>query len=122
MGPGPWQVSAGVDPHNVQKAIELVRAEIEKITTVLVEEDELADSKANFIGRLPLSLETNSGVASGLTHIERYQLGLDYYRRYADLINSISREQILETAAKYLSASNLGIAFAGPEDIPQLEN
>ena len=57
---------------------ELKRFVQEGVTT-----DELADSKANFIGRLPLSLESNGGVASALLNIERHNLGLDYYRRYA---------------------------------------
>ena len=48
--------------------------------------DELTDTKANFIGRLPLSLESNGGVASALLNIERHNLGLDYYRRYESLV------------------------------------
>ena len=51
----------------------------------------LLTRKANFIGRLPLSLESNGGVANALLNIERHHLGLDYYRRYADLVNEVTR-------------------------------
>jgi zinc protease len=112
-GPGPWYVSAGVDPQNVEKAIELVREEISKFTAEGVSEEELNDSKANYVGRLPLSLESNGGVASALLSLERYQLGLDYYRRYPGLVAAVTREEVLETAKRYLDSDRLAVAIAG---------
>jgi zinc protease len=76
--------------------------------------DELADTQANFIGRLPLSLESNGGVANALLNIERYDLGLDYYRRYADLVREVTRERVLEAARKFIDVEKLVIAVAGP--------
>jgi zinc protease len=64
IGPGSWNVSAGVNPANVQKAQDLICQEIERFVTKGIKAEELADSQSNFIGRLPLSLESNSGVAS----------------------------------------------------------
>jgi zinc protease len=75
---------------------------------------ELADTKANFIGRLPLSLESNGGIANALLNIERHNLGLDYYRRYADLVNEVSAEDVLNAARKFIDPDKLVIAFAGP--------
>jgi zinc protease len=114
LGPGPWSVSAGVDPANVEQAVELIRAEIARFASEPVTADELADSQANFIGRLPLSLESNNGVASALLNLERYNLGLDYYRRYPDLIRAVTTEEVLETARRYLSPDRLAVAVAGP--------
>src|SRR5579863_7315278 len=102
-GPGPWRVSAGINPANVQLAIDSSLREVERITTELVGEDELADNKANFVGRLPLTLESNEGVASSILSMETYQLGLDYLRNYADMINAITREDLLAAARKYLN-------------------
>jgi zinc protease len=114
MGPGPWSVAAGVDPANVERAIELIRSEIGRFVNELVTEDELGDSQANYIGRLPLSLESNSGVAGALINLERYQLGLDYYRLYAGLVGAITRQDVLDAARHYLHPDRLGIAVAGP--------
>ncbi len=113
-GPGPWSISAGVDPENVEKAIELILQEVARFTTEPVSDEELSDVQANFIGRLPLSLESNSGVAAALIRLERYQLGLDYYQRYPDLVRAVNAEQILEVAQKYLNVNHLAIAVAGP--------
>ena len=114
LGPGPWAVSAGIDPVNVERAMDLIRSEIRRFTTEPVAPEELSDSQANFIGRLPLSLETNGGVAGALLNLERYKLGLDYYRRYPDLVRAVTVEQVLETAGRYLHPNRLGVGIAGP--------
>ncbi len=114
VGPGSWEVSAGVNPRNVRKALDLVQAEIARFVKEGVSAEELADSQSNFIGRLPLSLESNAGVAGALINIERFGLGLDYYRRYADLIRAVTPEQVVEAVRKYLDPDRLAIAIAGP--------
>jgi len=87
---------------------------LKRFVDVGVTAEELADTQANFIGRLPLSLESNGGVANSLLNIERYDLGLDYYRRYADMIREVTRESILSAAQKYIDTDKLAIAVAGP--------
>ncbi len=114
LGPGPWVVSAGVDPGNVDQAIHLIRQEIQRFINVPVDATELSDSQSCFIGRLPVSLESNSGVAAALLHLERHKLGLDYYHRYPDLVRSVTRADILETAQRYWNLDRMAIAVAGP--------
>ena len=114
IGPGSWSVSAGVNPANVQKARDLICKEIALFVEKGITAEELADSQSNFIGRLPLSLKSNSGVASALLNMERYELGLDYYRRYPDLVRAVTPEDVLTAARKYLDADRLAVAVAGP--------
>jgi zinc protease len=114
LGPGSWEVSAGVNPQNVKKASDLILEELRRFVQEGVTTDELADTKANFVGRLPLSLESNGGVANALLNIERHQLGLDYYHRYADLVNEVTAEDVLTTARKFIDPDKLVIADAGP--------
>lgn len=116
QGPGTWEVSAGVNPSNVEKAVGLIRQEIGRFVSEPVSSEELADSQANFIGRLPLSLESNGGVASALVNLERFDLGLDYYQRYPDMVRSVTPEKVLETASRYLNPDRLAIAVAGPDN------
>jgi zinc protease len=113
-GPGSWEVSAGVNPQNVKKASGLIQDELRRFVQDDVTEDELADSKANYIGRLPISLESNGGVANALLNMERHNLGLDYYRRYPDLVNEVTREDVLNAARKFIDPDKLAIAVAGP--------
>lgn len=113
-GPGSWEVSAGVNPQNVTKVRQLIQDELNRFVQEGVTEDELVDSKTNFIGRLPLSLESNGGVANALLNIERHQLGLDYYRQYHHLVNEVTTEDVLNTARKFIDVNRLAIAVAGP--------
>jgi len=113
IGPGSWDVSAGVNPANVQKARDLICKEIERFVEKGVTIQELSDSQSNFVGRLPLSLESNAGVVSALLNIERFDLGLDYYRRYPNLVQSVTPEEVLSAAKKYLHPDKLAVAIAG---------
>jgi zinc protease len=97
----------------VDKAIHLIISELEKFCSEPVTTEELEDSKSNYIGRLPLSLESNSGVANSILNLERFNLGLDYLQRYPDLVNAITPAIILETAQRYINPNNLIIVTAG---------
>jgi zinc protease len=114
IGPGAWYVSAGVNPANVEKATDLIAQELKRYVNEGISAEELADSQANYVGRLPLSLESNGGVAGALLNIERFDLGLDYYRQYPDLIKAVTLDDICETAQKYIDPERLVIATAGP--------
>jgi zinc protease len=113
-GPGPWSVVAGVNPANVERAVELIRKEIGRFVTRRVTAAELEENQAHFIGRLPLQLESNEGVAGSLVNVEQYDLGLDYYVEYPGRVAAITREAILATAQRFLSPDRLAIAVAGP--------
>lgn len=114
IGPGSWEVAAGVNPANLKKALGLIETELRRFVKHGVTRDELADSQANYIGRLPLSLESNSGVVSALLNIHRYDLGMDYYQRYEGMVRSVTRADVLEVARKYIDPDRLVIATSGP--------
>jgi zinc protease len=110
---GSWEVSAGVNPENVDKAIALITQELRRFTSEPVTMEELEDNQSNYIGRMPLSLESNSGVANSILNLERFSLGLDYLQHYPDLIRKITREDILLAARKYVDPDRLIIVSAG---------
>lgn len=114
-GPGPWRVLAGVNPANVERALASILAEIKRLTTEPVSAEDLADNQSYFTGQLPLQLERNEGVASAILRMERYSLGLDYLRTYADLINALTVEDLLAAAQHYLRPDAYAVAIAGPE-------
>jgi zinc protease len=115
LAAGSWEISAGVNPINLERAIDLIRKEIDRFVCEPVTAQELQDTQDNYIGRLPLSLESNGGVANSLLNLERFQLGLDYYRRLPQMIREITAGQVLETAKSYLHPENLLVVSSGPE-------
>lgn len=117
-GPGPWQVIAGVNPRGVEEAIALTRDEIKRFITEPVSDEELLENKANFIGRMPLQLESNEGVAAAIVHLERHQLGLDYYRSYPERISAITPDDIRVAAQQFWHPDRVAIAVAGEQESP----
>lgn len=115
IGPGQWMVLAGVAPENRDKALELIRAELKKFVEEPISDEELQDVQSNYIGKLPLSLESNAGVISALVKMEQHQLGLDYLRNYEGMIRSITPQSILEAAREFLDPDRLVISSAGTE-------
>lgn len=117
-GPGPWYAAAGIDPSHLEQTIGLIQEEIRRFVSEPVSESELGDSQAQFIGRLPLSLESNGGVAGALLNLERFSLGLDHYQRYPGMVRSVTPAQVLETARRYLDPERMAIVAAG-SDLPE---
>ncbi len=111
---GVWMAGAGVNPKNVEQAIASIEEEFARIGSEGVEEEELADSQAYLSGVLPLTLETNEGIAGTLLSMEWYGLGLDYLLRYKDLIYGVSAEDIQRVCAEYLQHPRCVTVVAGP--------
>jgi zinc protease len=114
IGPGSWYVYAGVNPGNVDPAIDLVLAEMRRFREEPVSDVELADAKSYLTGILPLQMETNEGIASTLLQIHLYQLGDDFIAHYPELIRAISQEDIQAVAQKYLSHERYVLSIGGP--------
>ncbi len=113
-GPGAWEMIAGVNPRNIDQTIALMISEINNFVRTPVTEEELRDTKSNFLGRMPLLLESNSGVAISLMNMEHFDLGMNYFLEYPQKIQAVTAEDILQSSRKYLDPDRLATAIAGP--------
>jgi zinc protease len=109
-----WAARAGVDPENIERAVQAIRSELDRLRGELVSDQELEDAKSYLTGVLPLALETHDGVASTLLAIEEFDLGLDYLDRYPDIIAAVGREHVRQAARAHLDPERLAIGIAGP--------
>ena len=112
---GSWEISAGVNPINLSSAIDLIFSELIKFTSELVTDEEIEEAKSSYIGSLPLSVESNNGVASSIVRMERFGLGLNYLREFPDLVEQITKEDILRIAKKYINPKKMITVSAGPD-------
>lgn len=115
IGVGPWVAFAGVNPQNVDQAIDSILHEFERMGREPVSDEEISDSIANMTGTLPLRLETNDGVASALLNMEWFGLGLDFLQTYPERIGAITKEDVQRVAADYLRADSYTLVSAGPD-------
>ncbi len=110
---GAWLAIAGVNPANVDRTLAAILVEFARLGDEPAPEEELADSQAFMTGVLPLTLETNEGVATTLLNMEWQGLGLDFIRRYDDIIYSVSAADVQRVAAAYLRADRYTAVVAG---------
>ena len=114
LGAGPWAVRAGVNPTNVNKAIESIKHEIERIRTEPIPDEELQGGIRYMTGVLPLRLETSDGIARSILEMELYGLGFDYISNYPSIIRALTPEAVHDVASRRLSTENYIAAIAGP--------
>ena len=111
---GHLAVMAGVNPKNMEKAIEGIMQEITKISSEEITREELERAKKNALGSLSISLDSSSERVSVIHDIEYYSLGLDYLDRYEFILGSVTAEKILEAFKLRLKKENLSLTIAGP--------
>lgn len=113
-GPGAWSITAGVNPINVERAVELSLGEVRKMLDLGVTDEELADNRSYFIGRMPLQLESNEGVAGTILSMDTYGLGLDYLARLPGIIGALTRDDLRDAISRYWNPDAAVVAVAGP--------
>jgi predicted Zn-dependent peptidase len=115
---GSW-FSAGGNFRNevTDSSITEILYELERITEGLVEDDELALTKASMAGGFARSLENPATVARFALNITRYELPKDYYQTYLQKLDAITKEDILEVAQKYIKANKANIVVVGNEEV-----
>ena len=119
--PGAFTVGIQTKNESANDVIAEVFKEIRRIQTEPVSDSELADAKAYLTGSFPLRMDTYAKIAGMLASIEIYNLGLDYPQKYPGLINSVTKEDILRVAKKYLLPDRMVIVVVANQERAKLK-
>jgi len=119
--PGAFTVGIQTKNESANDVIAEVFKEIRRIQTEPVSDSELADAKAYLTGSFPLRMDTYAKIAGMLASIEIYNLGLDYPQKYPGLINSVTKEDILRVAKKYLHPDRMVIVVVANQERAKLK-
>jgi len=103
---GLFQVEVQTKNDSAELVISEVLKQMERIRKEHVSDEDLSDAKSYLTGSFPRRLDTNRKIADFLAFVEFYNLGLDYIEKYPGYINSITKEDILKVARKYLDPEN----------------
>jgi zinc protease len=60
--------------------------------------------------------ETNAAIADAVSDVVAYDLPLDYYTRYVELVQDVTPDAITAAAKKWLHPERLAIVVVGPAD------
>ena len=99
---GAFTIGLQTKNQSSNEAIDLILQQLREIQEKPVSDDELDGAKKFLIGSFPLGLERQSAIASFMVQIEFYGLGLDYADQYTKLIGSVTKDDVLAVAKKYL--------------------
>ena len=86
---------------------------MERIRTEPVTDKELSDAKSYLTGSFPLRIDSTKKIANFLIPVEFYELGLDYVEHYKRLIESVTKDDILRVAKKYLDTKGYVLVMVG---------
>jgi zinc protease len=115
LGPGPLVIRAGVDPANVDRAVEAIDHEVRVFGREGATDQEIGETRRFLIGSIPRMLENNPSIATFLQTVEFFGLGLDYDRRLPALLEAVTREDVNRAAASVLDPSRACVVVAGPQ-------
>ncbi|MBT8238957.1 MAG: insulinase family protein [Croceitalea sp.] len=87
--------------------------ELDKIRTEPVSEQELADTKAKYVGRFVMALERPQTIANYALNIETEGLPKDFYKTYLERLNAVTVEDVQNAAKKFFSTDNARIVITG---------
>ncbi len=116
VGEGPLLVRAGVDPANVERAVEAIDKEVRELGADGPTPTEVVETRDYLIGSIPRLFETNQSIASFLQNAEMFGLGLDYDRRLPSLLAAVTPEDIAAAASEVLRPDRASVAIAGPHE------
>lgn len=100
--PGTFRVEMQTKNQSVAEAIRLARAEVERIRTEPVSDEELDDAIRYLTGSYPLRLDSNSNIVAYIAQTWVYHLGFDYADRYIERVKAVTKDDVLRVAKKYL--------------------
>ncbi len=100
---------------NINKVKEAIFDMVKEFRQNPLSSEELKNTKIYLTGSHTMSLETNSALGFSSALDERYGLGFDHFKKYNDLINAVTVDQIQAVAGRYLDPSKAVIVVTESE-------
>lgn len=116
--PGFFAVYMGTSPDKISEAVNGILDEFRKIVEQGVTDEELKRAKAEIIGNYEIGLQEASDRASDMAFNELYGLGYDEHKRFAGKIESVTKEEVINTARRYFDMNAYTIVIVGQTHLP----
>lgn len=107
LGNGPFLISLSTKNSQAQEALTLTKTILEQFIKAGANPKELKAAKQYLTGSFPLSLASNSSIASMLLKMAFYQLPDDYLNTYIKNVDAVSLSQIKSAFQKQVHPQSL---------------
>ena len=122
--PGPFTVSASVQPEKVGEALEQIRIELEAIAaTRPPTATELTDARRSLLEGHPRHFDSPGAFVNRFASLVIHDLPVDHDARFTDRLAQITQESLAATATRHITPKSLvAIVVADATKVkPQLE-
>lgn len=118
-----FRASTSVRNAVTDSAVVEIFNEMKKIRTDLVNETDLKNAKAKYIGNFVMNMEKPGTIARYALMTETQKLPADFYENYIRNINAVTAEDIKNAANKFFLADNARVVVVGKaaDVLPGLE-
>jgi zinc protease len=110
---GPFVAGTGVRTDVTAPAVTEMLKEIRGMAEKPIDSEELRLSKDSLTRSLPGAFETSANVAASFSNIYIFDLGLDYFSKYAARVDAVTTAQAKAVAEKYLVPGKLIVIAVG---------
>jgi zinc protease len=104
----------GTSPEKLDAALAGVQAELSKVRETKISEAELTRAKRHLIGTHEIGLQRNGARAALLALDHCYSLGSRDFFEYAQQIQAVTADEVLQVAQKVLDLERAAISIVGP--------
>lgn len=113
-GIGYWKFNTKTSPENVTKVIKGIFNEIKNLIENGVKDEEIINAKRRLLSLLPLHIETPDDIASNIFRLIQEGKPIEYFDKKADRILSVTKNDVIRVAKKYLTLDRFIIVIDGP--------
>ncbi len=113
---GMFFISSEVGNDVAQNAVDEVYFEINRLRKELVPEDELKIVKNYLLGNFLRSADGPFALAELFNAVNGYGLNMDYYQHFINKIRTITSEEVIELAGKYLDPESMVRLMVGKKN------
>lgn len=119
---GLFSINVQTKNETANTVIEEILKELKKIKTESVSDQELDDAKAYLTGSFTRRFDTNKKISDMLVAVEYFNLGLDYLEKYPEYIKSVTKDDIIRVAKKYLDTDNYILVVAAKQSVAKIKD
>lgn len=114
--PGTFSGYVQTKSETVGYAISLIQAEIDRIRTAPVSDEELNTAIDYYLESFPAAFASPQNTMRTFAEMEMTGKPRDYYHQFRGNISAVTRDRVLEVARKYLAPERMVIMIVGDRD------
>jgi zinc protease len=113
-GPGAFYAGGSVVSAKTDSALIAFLAHLKGVQgSVPFTDDEMAQGKASLIQSLPQTFASVGATSNAISGLYLQDLPQDYYQRFADRVNAVTKDDLVRVARKYVDLDHLNIVIVG---------